>query len=251
VSRPYVRFLIVSEERTGSTFLEMLLNSHEQIICRGEILNPSEEIRRTAMPLSLSVLGAEDDASEYLDGSLYGQVPDHVRAVGFRLMYSHARTGGWENARRRIVDDREIRVIHLTREDLLARYLSYRLALRDGRWIATDEAPQPVSDTIHLDVEDCVKSFVESEVNQEAADREFSSHPMYDLTYEKLTTDFEAESRRVLEFLGVEYRPLFSPTRRQQTRSKREVIENFDELRQFLDQGDWSKSKWQRFADDE
>lgn len=243
----FTRFVIVSEERTGSTLLQMLLDSHEQVICWGEVLNPSDDIRRNSVPGYVPILGVKDDAIEYLDSHLYGQVPDAVRAVGFRLMYSHARTGRWEEARRRIAEDDEIRIIHLTREDLLARYLSHRLAQRDGSWISTSQSAEAGGETIRLDIEDCVRSFTESELNQEEADRVFSAHPKYDLTFERITGDPDAESRNVLEFLGVEYQPLSSPTKRQQTRSKREVIENYEELRHFLTRGERSKPKWQGF----
>ena len=249
MSMGYVRFMILSEERTGSTFLQMLLNSHGQIICRGEILNPSDEVRRNSTPHYLPRLGVDDDAVEYLESNVFGPVPETVRAVGFRLMYSHAQDGRWRQARRHLMNDNEVRIIHLTREDLLARYLSHRLALENGRWILTEDASESPTDSIRLDLEDCVRSFTESEQNRAETDRLFSAHPKYDLTYETLTRDVDLEIQRVLEFLGVAPQQLSSPTRRQRSRSKAEVIENFEELKHFITRGEWSKPRWQRFFD--
>lgn len=249
----FTKFIIVSGQRTGSTLLESLLASHDEIICQGELLNSGDEIRRNAAGPDVPLLGEDDDAVVHLQNTLYAQVPESVRAVGFRLHYDHARQGAWKEVRDAIVNDNDVRIIHLTRKNLLDRYLSYRLAIRDDRWIAMNEVPPSQDEMIILDVKDCVEDFVRSEWFQDEADRIFSAHPKFDLTYEGLCADTDSEMGRVLQFLGVEFQQLHSPTKRQRKRTKRKVIQNFDELKIWFSHGiekGWSKPHWLDYFDE-
>ena len=249
----YRKFIIVSDERTGSNLLQMLLTSHSEIVCRGELLNPSDEHRGSDFSNSNPILGPDDDPTIYLQNTLNAHVPESVRAVGFRLQYSHARQGAWKKARDEIVIDKDIRIVHLTRENLLDRYLSYCLAMRNGRWIETHESPPSPDEMISLDLEDCVKDIARCEWYQDETEEIFSSHSRIHLTYENLCANTELETRRVLQFLGVEYQPLQSPTKKQRRKKKREMIQNFEDLKSSFNRGiakGWSNPRWCSFFDE-
>lgn len=249
----YVKFVIVSGERTGSNLLQMLLDSHTQIICRGELLNMDDEHRRRDFPDYDPTIDTDDDPLTYLQNTLYASVPASIRAVGFRMQYSHARLEPWTKARDTIESDRETRVIHLTRENLLNRYLSYCLAVQSDRWLDTTGAPDADDRKISLNIEDCVRYFTACEWYQDEADTIFSTHPKLDLTYEDLSADADSQMGCLLQFLDVESQPLYSPTKRQRKKTKREVIKNFDELKAWFGRGikeGWSKQRWMDYFDE-
>ena len=76
-SENYAPFLVISRSRTGSTLLMTSLNSHSNIICRGERLNflRRNETSRKRNPVAVIK-------------NIYGKQPTYIKAAGFKLFYS-------------------------------------------------------------------------------------------------------------------------------------------------------------------
>ena len=261
----YVRFAIVCEERTGSNFLQRLLCSHPNVICLGELFNPSDTIRGWACqttkaseeahpdqgPPSITV---DDDPVDYLETRVFRNYPDKIKAVGFRFFYDHARKGVWQNARDYVRIFNGIRIVHLRRDNLLDRYLSHALAKRSNEWIALEDQPEHYNGTVTLDPKHCFESFVLSRWYQDEAAGLFADHPLLDISYEQLCDDLEQQSGRLQEFLSLRHHPLCSDTKKQRHRPKREMISNYDQLKASLADGlkhGWAQPEWRAYFDEE
>jgi len=127
------RFIILSEPRTGSTYLHSLLNCHVQVRCEGELLNhvngpkddPLGDVNRRLSDLSQPVVGFKIFPEDLLYHHL--SLVEVVRRLDIK----------W--------------VIVLWRENFLAMYVSHRIAQRTNVWyrLVHTDSPQIISIRFH------------------------------------------------------------------------------------------------------
>lgn len=285
----YTKFVIIGQERTGSNLLQTLLASHSNILSFGEIFNVDEQVRKKALwsfvwntrngaslipsptkellsPEDVQILRArslkivkpltlEDNPAEYLAKYVYKEYPDDIKAVGFRLFYSHARNDEWKEAWE-YLKSAHVKIIHLKRKNLLDRYLSYALALRSNVWISYTIENDAYNEPITLDPADCFKDLNRSLLYQQQIDGFFENNLKLEVTYEALHCNLVEENRKIQQFLGLEYQELSSKTIKQRIRKKTEIIANYNALKQQLLFGlanskEWAKEEWLDFFTDE
>lgn len=249
----YTKFVIVGQQRTGSTLLQLLLSSHSDVLSFGELFNPSEEIRQKGSKRIGRTLALDDDPIEYLENYVYRKYPDNIKAVGFRLFYTHARNDEWKGVWEYLRKSKE-RIIHLKRRNLLDRYLSLQLAQMSKKWIAFQGDPSPsYSRPITLNVKDCFRDFHRSVWFQNEVDDFFKDNPIVEVIYEDLAADPVGECRRIQTFLGLEVTKLLSESLKQQTKKNSEIIVNYDQLKKQLILGiskGWAKEEWLDFFEE-
>lgn len=250
----YTKFVILAQERTGSNFLQMLLASHSSVLIFGELFNPSEEIRQRGSKKIGRALALDDDPIEYLEDYVYREYPDNIKAVGFRLFYTHARKDEWKGVWEYLGQTKE-RIIHLKRRNLLDRYLSLQLAYMSKKWIAFQGDPSPsYSRPLTLNIKDCFRDFHRSVWFQNEVDDFFKDSPILQVIYEDLAGDPVGECIRIQQFLGLEIKQLLANSVKQQTKKKSEIIVNYDQLKKQLILGvskGWAKKEWIDFFDEE
>ena len=124
-----IRFVVLSQPRTGSSLLNASLRQHPEIKMHGEILNhryphrlPQDGYQRLLSALSNSTHPA-------VGCNLHAFQPDRVWD-GWRR---------WESAWNALADDSSIKVIHLQRIDTLAQMASWKIAQLLSRWGQQDD----------------------------------------------------------------------------------------------------------------
>ena len=127
------RFIILSEPRTGSTYLYSLLNCHAHVSCEGELLNhvygprddPIGDVNRRLSDLSQPVVGFKI----FPEDLLYHQLSliELVRRLDVK----------W--------------VIVLWRENFLEMYVSLRIAQRTGVWYRLVRSDSQIIISIRFD----------------------------------------------------------------------------------------------------
>lgn len=242
------RFVIIGQERTGSTLLQMLLQSHPNVLSLGELFNGNIEIRRKS---PIRAINEGEDPILFADQHLFDTNQSSITSIGFRLFYTHAKIGSWKHIWKYIADQ-NLKIIHLKRKNLLDRYLSFQVAQRTKEWAKTNSKGPIKSPRVTINVQDCVRSFNETEWFYNHIESQFVNNEIYELYYEDLTSSLEFESKKIQEFLGLNFHNLSSPTRKQQKKPKREVIENYDNLKSRLTEGvqqKWAQAKWLEFFD--
>lgn len=248
----YTRFVIVSQQRTGSTLLQMLFASHSNICSLGELFNPREEIRKKSLKVAKH-LKPGDDPIEYLENYVYREYPEHIKAVGFKLFYDHARNSKWKPIWDYLSSSR-IRIIHLKRRNLLDRYLSLQLAKRSDEWIAFKGHSRSSSEPILLDPAKCLQDFHRCTWLQDEADNFFQANPKIELFYEDLSIDSHGECSKLQSFLGLELEELSTNMVKQTRKKKSELISNYEELKQkfhLYESKGWAKKEWLDFFETE
>lgn len=251
----YTRFVILGRPRTGSNFLQWNLNAHPAVVAYGELFGGQDEVvcrelewnrwrwlppRRSRSVTSL----LRNDPVAFLEREAYVPVPVFVLAVGFKLMYHHAREGALRRVWPWLKECEGLKIIHLRRANVLRAHLSLCRAQVTGRWIdfdgsGVDEGP------LHLDPQECREAFEMTRAWETEAEDHLQGCDLLDVLYEDLVNDFDSEMRRIQSFLGVEARKLKPRTHKQATASLREAIANYDELSQ-----EFANTQWQQFFED-
>lgn len=128
------RFLLVGLPRSGTTWLQTLLNSDPRILCRGEPFDAWQIDDNGKKTRDLPALIARDaDPGAFLDAFLD---TGHA-ATGVKVLFQHHPA-----LLQRVIPDRpDLVLIHVTRENRLAQFASLRAAQLSGKWTATDGAP--------------------------------------------------------------------------------------------------------------
>jgi LPS sulfotransferase NodH len=231
-----VRFVIVCAERTGSSVLRGLLDSHPDCFVAGELFNarlmenddlqgvppaPSDEadladLRRT-------------DPVAFVTRAFEAMERRGDRAVGFKLMYGHADAN--VAVRDYLASEPNIRIIHIKRRNLLRRYLSERRAHTDV-WAQEVDAHGSVPPPVRLQFVPSMGNFAYIELRQAEQEERFRGHRMLELFYKDLSSDPQAVGARAVTFLGLKPSDRLAVRfKKTGTDSLRDAITNYDELK--------------------
>jgi LPS sulfotransferase NodH len=153
-------------------------------------------------------------------------------AVGFKLMYDH--TDRLPEVREHLAGSPAVRVIHLTRRNLVRRLLSKRRAEITGAWQRRagerDESVEQPS--VEISPGELIRDVLRVEGWQTHYRQVFSGHPVLEVEYEALSAAPVDEARRCVEFLGQDPEvQLAVRDAKTGTDPLRDALANHDELR--------------------
>ncbi len=244
-------YVITCPARAGSTMLVHLLRSHPDICSHDEVFSAPGTLggmtgtylmKCRAEPDFASYLAAEKDRDPIK--FLYKVVLDlqGKKAVCFKLKHDELVLPEYKVLRDEIVNDRDFRIIHLRRENLLRRYLSHYVANRvTGVTLVVRSQTIPEVQPVVLDPHDCKKDF-ETVLGREKEFAElFAEHPGFSISYEEMIAPDTEKIQSLLEFIGVSRRELTTTTRKLGRDDLREAIANFEELRSYFASSPYSK----------
>lgn len=264
----YVRFIILTYARTGSTMFAASLNSSPNIICFRELFNPIMD------GIGFHVDGYDNSSAEdralrdrdfkrFLQARIFCEHPREIRAVGLKMPYVHFRW--FPGLLEWLVEHTEIRIVHLKRRNLLRMLVSLRIAQKTGGWAEDRKATlasklrpanalraarhplraanrlraflfpkepawKALRAPVTLSEGECRGFFAEIERDSAHYGRLFREHPQLTLFYEDLFKDRKRAFNQAQSFLGLKPRGLSITTRRQNPEPLRELIANHDEL---------------------
>lgn len=237
----FTPFVILAAERTGSNLLAGLLDSHPDMIAAGELFNPlvrkSGDLPwRLARKSEVAALAAlrESDPVAFLERLAEQAGGAGLGFFGFKLLYFHA--DKCEPARRHLAGNAQVRVLHLTRQNLLRRYVSLLRAKATGEWQRrADEGGPQQQPKVAVSLPEFLKDAARIRAWEQDYRAAFAGHPVLELTYEELSEDPAGVGRRAVEFLGGDPEaPLDVRTRKTGVDPLRDAVSNYDELSEQL-----------------
>lgn len=237
------KFIIFTTPRVGSTFLRLWINSHPEIRCHGEIFlrhyNAKDGYKEfcqqtTGQKVCYSLLGNKflsrvpgnyyvtDSIRKYLSAlyhdpshpgpwtdittwNEYQPNSDKWSCVGFKIMKS---TMSAYPALKKIVTEEHYKIILLRRENVLNTYLS-RLSLKKSG--VAHSQNNIVQDKHLIDTSDLIRQLEKIADENKSLERIFRNNPMLLVSYEEMFNDPTGTSRRIQDYLGVEYCILQQP----------------------------------------
>lgn len=229
----YTKYIILGRSRTGSNFLRGLLNSHPNIVCKTEEYRTWD--RKTF---------GEFNPVNHLEKKIFRKYWKKYKAVGFKLFYYHCSKPQnlklWEY----LQHDKTIKIIHITRDNMLKTYVSRLKAGITDKWSNTNNTKEEKK-TFNINFEDAIKEF-EWTLNWEKSIREyFNGFEILEIKYEDLESDTDNVMKKVLKFLDIPYLSLVPSTYKQRKEKLSESIENYEELKKKFEE-----TQWFRFFED-
>ena len=233
--------MIACAARTGSTMLVRTLRSHPDLIVHGEVWG--DHMVGVDGPLGVRC-GEGQEAWDALQDLRFRE-PAHAldmfldlhqaQSVGFKLKFDELVRPEWAGLRRLVEDDAGIAIVFLHRRDLLRRYLSHQVVLRQTgiTVVAAGDAPPPVR-PFEVDVDDLLRDIAETRRRTAMFEAAFASHPSMQLEYEALAADPQDACSRVFSFLGVSPFQVQVPTAKIVRTPPEALVMNFDEVQAAL-----------------
>lgn len=250
-----IKFLIITQPRSGSAWFMSNLNSHPQIYCpRVPTLFSKCNLSpiKWFKPRFLQVSHPRSPYYKYRSLSFKRQIAHRLnrnkiihdflsalyaenhnaKAVGFKMNYSqirkYAATISW-------VKQNDVKIIQLIRNNLLKRLVSHKIAnTRDLRH--STQSVEPIK--VHIDPEVLIDDFRRSQkrfAKYRKYFRDTLGVPYLEIAYESLFADFDSEIREVLKFLEIDrILPLTSELVKMNPDSLKDIIENYGEVKQAL-----------------
>lgn len=231
---PPVRFVIITAGRTGSTRLRLLLDSHPEVRCHGEVFGTNlSSIAAPDTPEWGAAAAARESApATFLHERVFA--PSAVQAVGFKVLYHHL-TERWPTVLQSLAADPTIRIIHLTRRDGLKRFLSeYFVGTVTHRHQLPAGEARPVVSPVPIAVSDVLGSLQRVAEQQAEMVAHFAHHPIFDIAYEEFIAPDSPVMDALLDFLGVAQAPLRADLQKILPDDVSALIENLDEVRAAL-----------------
>jgi len=237
-SKRPIRFILLGHPRSGSNLVSRSLETHSQVAMLSEVLSQWENVRTRCWRGTKHSAVYEDgmDGAQYLDERVFLQrAPWGIRACGFKLFYDQARfTPAVKTAWDYIRQDRDIRIIHLKRENLLDSRVSLDVALRTNQWLveSKDANTRKTVEPFAADIRDYQHFFDNILSAQQWVAQAFTGHPVLELEYARdLCAAFPASIARVYSFLGVDPGSGEQRLAQQRSASPAEILTNYAELR--------------------
>lgn len=216
------RFVVMGLPRSGTTYAMTLLNAHKDISCTGEQFNPKAIVGVNSREEgSDAVLARDGDPSAFVADIFERAAREGVSQGGFKFMLGHNIT-----ALQSLLQDPDLKIIYIWRENRLAQVASLIKAAQTKRWAQSRKdahvdakikaQPRQISQRWHeFATTDFLTSQLLSTVEQK----------VLTLEYKELFQDGTPE--RLCDFLGVEHDPkMASPLVKQGSNRVRDRFEN-------------------------
>ena len=233
-------FVIAGLQRTGTTLIRDTLGKHKNIFTYGEvfIFNKGKFIKRKAgekVPYNYRkfieastkrkfehYFYNEKSLNNYLD-DLYEN--DQYSAIGFKLMLSQLKK--FPKLKELLVE-RNIKVIHVTRENILKTLISRKLVRVRKVFHSKVELP-PLK--VKLNTRKLIKRLEKIQHDNQEWKNIFSKNPYVNVSYESFTNNKTKELENLFTFLDVnpDY-TLTSDFKKINPNSVKDIIINYDEV---------------------
>lgn len=207
------RFAIVGNARTGSNYLLDGLKSSPAIRMYHEIFaSHNREVGRDF---------------EKILSMVYQYESKSTRLVGFKVFYNHLTNDEWEKLVRR----KDIKIIHLTRQNRLRTVISLEIAFKTGQWTKADRSGSPKEKRLTLDPVKLIQRLEQIEEGETATRVRFCDSPILEIVYEELVRSPREVFGGVGAFLGVDgIDPGKIRLKRQNPEGLEQLITNYNEV---------------------
>ncbi|MEL7447995.1 MAG: sulfotransferase [Pseudomonadota bacterium] len=234
------KFIVAGIQRTGTTYIRTCIDSHPATRCIGEAfkvknargkayggdLGYATYLNESRMRWVRHYLGRTGMIHEYLD---HVYALEGFEAVGFKLMYSHARRFPC------IVPymlENNVSVIHVERKNVLKTLVSVITARARGAHHSTKKVDVT---QIELDAGNLVDRLARIQRDGQRWQEVFEGKvPYVKVTYEDFVADRDGQSAKVQEFLGLEPHTLKSDLRKLNPDDLSKIITNYDHVAEVL-----------------
>ena len=220
----YGKFVVITRSRTGSNLLISLLDSHPNVQTYGEIF--SRLNGQTARDIWSYCFSKKSRKLKYL---------------GFKIFYYHPQDSEDQTVWNYILEDKNIKIIHLTRDNMLRTVVSNQVAHKTDAWVNHDpDLSEDLDKRIELNVDECLKEFKKIKEWENNTRDKFRNHDIFEMSYEELAIDRQKSADNVFKFLSLPSSKVNTTLQKQNKERLEDLILNYEAVRAALQNTKWS-----------
>lgn len=243
----YQKFIVFAHQRSGSSMVVGTLRNNPKILSFGEIFNKSR--------ITYNVGGYDNNSLKmqylrekypitFLNRNIFSSYNNDIQAVGFKLFPRHLDNNKFSSVWDWISKNKDVKIIFLTRKNLLATYTSLLIAKKTGKFSIRHESER-TEEQVEIDIEECLAYFNERErYHLQALDR-LKNNLLLEISYEEMILDLGEAFKKIQQFLAIDYFPIKPNTLKKEVRPLSQVISNYSQLKNEL-----MNTKWRAFFDE-
>jgi LPS sulfotransferase NodH len=234
-------FIVLTTNRSGSTWVMSTLNSLPNVTAQGELFLPRNRSSEKRWDSEFSIpryIEAQSNGFALRPFSVFSYLDELYSTlghVGFKLMYKQL--GLYPELLIYLIRHK-IRVIHLVRKNHLDVLLSYAVKANLGQAHLLEGQAAPDNMQITLDVDNLENQMRRLEIKQDLARKmlAWSKLANIEIVYEQLLRD-PSQFQRIWDFLDIKPGDEMprSPLIKIRKGSHREVIRNYEEVKEVLE----------------
>lgn len=247
----YQKFIIFSNYRCGSNYLMNLLKSHENVVCYSEVffldrIFWASKIYGGVEQDHKLLAERNKDERAFLEKHIYRKYSKKIKAVGFKLHYKDMHRHEMRILKDFISEYPETKIIHLKRNNHLDRYISTIITEKTNTAVMVDESSYKdkleAMGQLKLDPEVCTREFKWRTGEHETFGKLLTElkADVLEISYSDLTRQNKSIINDVTQFLGLSPVELITKQKKQNKKSKPELIANYSELKDFFNNSKWS-----------
>jgi hypothetical protein len=231
-----IKFFIAGIQRTGTTYIRTMLNSHRDIRCIGEAFLPAKEgeeyyytYKNKGLKRKLwHIFFKKKLICEYLD---YIYSKKRYKAIGFKLMLNQSMK---HRAIKKYLETKQIRGLIVIRKNVLKTYVSRETAKARKVFHSQDALS---AYQVTLNPEKMMRSLHVIEKDNQAILATFQPLEHMFFTYEDFVMNRGNLHTNILEYIGVNSNvQLTSPLKKLNPDRLQEIVTNYDQVsRRLLD----------------
>lgn len=218
----YQKYIIIGTARTGTSMLCSYLNSHPEILCLRGVFGAKKKINFGKYYHSLPaecfdtklIKQRNEESVKFLEQYVFKSYQKDYKAVGLKYFYDHDRHLYNKNS---LIDyfikNKNIKIIHIKRTNLLKTLYSYKRALNNKNW----HEQETEEFKIKLPIKECEIYFNNIIKQQKRFDNLFKDR-IFQVNYEQLVTETSKILVDIQSFLEVS----------NQTMQQNEIKQNFN-----------------------
>ena len=137
------------------------------------------------------------------------------------------------------MQNKDIKIILLTRRNLLATYTSLLIAKKTGTFRIINNESQRTDATVTINYDKCLNEFQKRKIYHEKALKQLKDHDLIEVNYEDMVSNLNEYFKEFQRLLGIDVHPLPIRSIKKETRPLSKVITNYSELREKLLNTEW------------
>lgn len=226
------RFVLVCRPHTGSSYLEELLNSHDNVVC-------TPQIKRVAKSLNVP-LNSKINALEFIEENIFKRNSEKD-ATGFKVkILEHSFEEYLRMTYPEMLEHLEgVKAVRLKRWNLLECFVERCLCILNKNWGRTSE-PFKIK-RIQVNITDCLEYFNSVTQQEDLYDKIFRNYEILEIQHKDLMLKTESTLNTIQDFLNVSQMKMKTTYIPRDNIVLDEMIENYDQIKQELKDSPWGE----------
>lgn len=246
----YKKFLILGAARSATTFLVENLNFNPACLCFTEILKEKHlEILFNDVFIEKKYYNTicqlrQKNPIIFVNDFIFGPYNPIYQAIGFKLLYYHLDSKNIFPLKKYFIENNDIAIIEIERENLLKSFTSMKLASANNLWHTTDKNFIQTS-TVNIDLFEASSYFKYVLDKRKEFNSIFQQNSKIKIKYNDLINDTENTMNKIQYFLNIPEIKTKTNLIKMEHRKIFQVIENYEEIYNGL-----KNTEWESFLDD-